>query len=271
MDAPTSPSPLRFEVEDHVAILTLDKPDKGNSICPQMQIDLRKAWDRVQTDPEIRVAIITGAGERHFCTGADVSSLKQGVGGLNNRQYHEENRFSQRMRHVTKPVICVVNGLVNGGGLHFLADADIVIAREGIELMDTHVSVGQVSALESVGVARRAGLGAALLMALAGRAYRMPVRRAYELGLVDLLEPTAAEAMARGRELAGAMTQNSPQAMALTKRSIWSAVEMPEPHSTRYAWELLKSHWAHPDFDEGPKAFAEKRPANWNPDPNARR
>jgi enoyl-CoA hydratase/carnithine racemase len=271
MNATTATSPLRFEVEDQVAILTLDKADKGNSICPQMMIDLAKAWERVQTDPEIRVALITAAGERHFCTGADVSALKQGMGGLNNRQYHEENRFSSRMMHVTKPVICVVNGLVNGGGLHFVADSDIVIAREGVEFMDTHVSVGQVSALESIGVARRGGLGAALLMGLAGRHYRMPVKRAYDLGLVDLLEPTAEAALARGRELAKAMTQNSPQAMALTKRSIWGSTEAPEPQATHIAWELLKSNWTHPDFDEGPKAFAEKRPANWNPDPNARR
>jgi enoyl-CoA hydratase/carnithine racemase len=271
MDSAASPSPLRFEVKDRIALLTLDKPDRGNSICPQMMIDLAVAWERVQTDPEIRVAVITGAGERHFCTGADVSALKQGVGGLNNRQYHEENRFSPRMMHVTKPVICAVNGLVNGGGLHFVADSDVVIAREGVELMDTHVSVGQVSALESIGVARRGGLGAALLMGLAGRGYRMPVERAYQLGLVDLLEPTAEAARDRAWELAKAMALNSPQAMALTKRSIWSAAESPEPQATHLAWELLKSHWTHPDFDEGPKAFAEKRPADWNPDPNARR
>ena len=115
----TSTSVLSFEVEDRVATITLNKPDKGNAICPQMMLDLEQAWIRVQTDPEIRVAIITGAGERHFCTGSDVSALKQGMGGLNNRQYHEDNRFSPRMIHVTKPVICVVNGLVNGGGLHF--------------------------------------------------------------------------------------------------------------------------------------------------------
>jgi enoyl-CoA hydratase/carnithine racemase len=271
MNSGTTASPLRFEVEDRIAVLTLDRPDRGNSINPQMMMDLEHAWTRIQTDLEIRVAVITGAGERHFCTGADVSDLKQGVGGLNNRQYHEENRFTARMMHVTKPVVCAVNGLVNGGGLHFVADSDIVVSRDDVEFMDTHVSVGQVSALESVGVARRAGLGAALLMGLAGRGYRMPARRAYELGLVDLLEPTADAARARAMELARAIAQNSPQAMSLTKRAIWGVVENSEPQATHYAWEMLKSHWTHPDFDEGPKAFNEKRPANWNPDPNARR
>src|SRR4029077_327404 len=104
---------------------------------------------RVETDPGIVAAIITGAGERHFCTGAAVGDLEMGKGGLQNQPYAAANRFSPRMCHVTKPVICVLNGLTNGGGLHFVADSDIVVACGRSELIDTHVSVGQVDALES--------------------------------------------------------------------------------------------------------------------------
>ena len=264
-------SPLLFARDDGVALLTLNGPERGNALSPEMMIALEEAWGRVQSDPAIRVAIVTGAGERHFCTGAATDALKVGMGGLNNVTYAAANRFTSRMCEVTKPVICAVNGLVNGGGLHFVADSDIVVSAQHAQFMDTHVSVGQVSALESVGIARRGGLGAALLMGLVGRSYRMPADRAYQLGMVDLLEPTAADALARAKELAKAICTNSPQAMSLTKRAIWGATEMPEPAATHYGWELLKSHWPHPDFEEGPKAFAEKRPANWNPDPNARR
>ena len=155
--------------------------------------------------------------------------------------------------------------------LHFVADSDIVISSAQAAYRDTHVSVGQISALESAGIVRRVGVGAALLMALAGRSYRMPAERAYQIGMIDLLEPTAAEALARGRELAKGMAANSPQAMKVTKRAIWGATEMTDPAAAQYGWEMLKNHWAHPDFEEGPKAFAEKRPAKWNTDPNARR
>lgn len=262
---------LMTEIEAGVAVLTLDRPDKGNSLTPQLLLALEEAWRRVEADAAIRVAILTGAGERHFCTGAAVEELEMGRGGLQNVPYAAANRFSPRMCHVTKPVICAVNGLVNGGGLHFVADCDIVIGCERAEVMDSHVSVGQVSALESSGLVRRAGVGAALLLALCGRGYRMPARRAYELGLFDLLEPTAAAALARARELAAAICANSPQAMALSKRAIWGATELADPAAAVHGWELLKSHWAHPDFAEGPRAFAEKRPPRWNPDPNARR
>src|SRR5208283_2542226 len=152
---------------------------------------------QVEALESIRVAIITGAGERHFCTGAATDDLKIGRGGLQNQPYAAANRFSPRMCHVSKPVICAVNGLVNGGGLHFVADSDIVIACVQAAFMDTHVSVGQVSALESIGIARRAGVGAALLMGLAGRSYRMPAERTYQLGIIDLIESTAADVMAR--------------------------------------------------------------------------
>ena len=263
--------PLRFEVEDNVATLVLNRPERGNALCPSMLLALEEAWHRVEGDPGIRVAIITGTGDRHFCTGADVASLKVGLGGLQNQPYAVANRFSPRMCHVSKPVICAVNGLTNGGGLHFVSDCDIVIASAGACFMDSHVSVGQVSALESIGVARRAGAGAALLMGLAGRSYRMPAERAYMLGMVDLLEPDAAATQARARELARAMTGNSPQAMALTKRAIWGSTELPDPAAAEMGWELLKSQWNHPDFVEGPQAFQEKRAARWNPDPNARR
>ena len=264
-------APLLFEVEDHVATLTLNRPGQGNSLTPELLSALEAAWARIEDEAVIRVAIITGAGERHFCTGAAVGVLQIGMGTLHNKPNAAVNRFTSRMCHVSKPVICAVNGLVNGGGLHFVADSDIVVTSAQAAFMDSHVSVGQVSALESIGIARRAGVGAALLMGLAGRAYRMPAERAYQLGMVDLIEPGAAEALARARALAKDIAANSPQAVALTKRAIWSSTELPDPAAADFAWELLKSHWAHPDFEEGPKAFAEKRPPNWVPDPNARR
>jgi len=263
-------APLLVEVKDSIAIVTLNRPHEGNALTPQMLIELEAAWARIEEDAAIRVAILTGTGERHFCTGASVGKLEVGQGSLQNKPNAAVNRFSPRMCRLSKPVICAVNGLVNGGGLHFVADCDIVIASAKAAFMDTHVTVGQVSGLESIGIARRAGLGAALLMGLAGRSYRMPAERAYQLGMVDLLEPDAAATLHRAHELAAGIALNSPQAMAHTKRAIWASTELPDLAAPDFGWELLKLHWAHPDFTEGPNAFAEKRQPRWDPDPNAR-
>jgi enoyl-CoA hydratase/carnithine racemase len=264
-------NPLLFSVDEGIATLTLNRPQEGNALTPHLLVELEQSWARIESDTDIRVAIITGAGERHFCTGASVATLAVGQGSLHNQPNARVNRFSPRMCQVTKPVICAVNGLANGGGLHFVADSDIVVACRQAAFMDSHVSVGQVSGLESIGIARRAGLGAALLLGLAGRSYRMPAERAYQLGMVDLLEESPAATVTRARELAIGIAANSPQAMALTKRAIWASTQMHDPAAPDHGWELLKSHWPHPDFVEGPQAFAEKRPPRWDPNPNARR
>jgi enoyl-CoA hydratase/carnithine racemase len=271
MPATLTPSPLRIDYEDGLAVLTLDRAERGNALDPALLKALEAAWPELDSNPDVRVVILTGAGERHFCTGADVSALQVGMGGLQNQPYAAANRFSPRMAQFSKPVICVVNGLANGGGLHFVADSDIVIACRDAAFMDTHVSVGQVSALESVGVVRRAGVGAALLMGLLGRGYRMTAERAHQIGMIDILEDTPADAMDRARGFAAFIRTNSPQAMALTKRAIWGATELSDPASAVHGWELLKSQWSHPDFEEGPRAFAEKREPQWTVDPNARR
>ncbi len=261
-----------YEKRDQISTVTLDRPERGNSLAPPMQRIFRAIWSEVRDDPEIRVAIVTAAGERHFCTGFDVSEVDADDADavFNNRPLAEAVHWSPRQNRVWKPVICAVNGLCVGGGLHFVVDSDIVIASENAAFMDTHVNVGMVGALENVGLARRLPLGSALRMTLLGRHYRMPARRAFELGLVDELVETSADLLPLAREMAGAMLKNSPQAMALSKQAVWGAVERGYGDALEHAWGLLRLHWSHPDFVEGPRAFAEKREPRWNPDPNAR-
>jgi enoyl-CoA hydratase/carnithine racemase len=259
---------VRYEVRDRIAFVTLDRPQRGNSLTPAMQAVFRAIWSEVRDDPEIRVAILTAAGSRHFCTGFDVGSEDEEETVFVNRPLQDAVFWSPHQNRVMKPVICAVNGLCVGGGLHFVVDSDIVVASEAAAFMDTHVNVGMVGALENVGLARRLPLGTALRMTLMGRHYRLPARRAYELGLVDeLVAPEqlldTAEAMAR------AMLDNSPQAMALSKQAVWGALERGYRDALEHAWALLRLHWRHPDFTEGPKAFGEKRAPRWNPDPNA--
>jgi len=261
---------LRYEKRDGIAWITLDRPERGNALTPAMQPVVRAIWSEVRDDPAIRVAVVTGAGERHFCTGFDVGSDSGGDESVfANRPLAEAVHWSPYQNRVWKPVICVVNGLCVGGGLHFVVDADIVLASENASFMDAHVNVGMVGAVENVGLARRLPLGAALRMTLMGRHYRMSAQRAYELGLVDELVATPGALREAALGMARAMLENSPQAMALSKQAIWGGMERGYRDALEYAWALLRLHWRHPDFREGPLAFAEKRPPRWNPDPDA--
>ena len=263
---------ILYERAGGIATIVLNRPERGNSLTPGMQRSVRAIWADVRENPDVRVAIVTAAGERHFSTGFDVGEAGADDADeiFNNRPLAEAVFWSPYQNRVWKPVICAVNGLCVGGGHHFVVDADIVIASENAAFTDTHVNVGMVGALENVGLAHRLPLGSALRMTLLGRHYRMPAARAHQLGLVDELVPTPADLLPAAREMAEAMLRNSPQAMALSKQAVWGARERGYGAALEYAWSLLRLHWGHPDFAEGPRAFAEKREPRWNPDPNAR-
>jgi enoyl-CoA hydratase/carnithine racemase len=159
-------------------------------------------------------------------------------------------------------VICAVNGTAAGGGLHFVADADIIVAGEHAQFLDTHVSVGMVGGVENVGLLARLPIGTVLRLTLQGRSFRLPARRAYELGMVDELCAPGDE-LAIALALAEEIGRNSPEAVRLSKQAVWGGVGLDHRAAAEQAWTLVKAHRAHPDFTEGPKAFAEGRAPRW--------
>jgi len=263
---------VRFEVRDQIAFVTLARAERGNSLTPTMQAIFRRIWSEVRDSPAIRVAIIGADGDRHFCTGFDVGDAEseEAKDVFADRPLAESVFWSPYQNQVMKPVICTVSGLCVGGGHHFVVDSDIVLASENAAFTDTHVNVGMVGAIENIGLARRLPLGSALRMTLMGRHYRMPAERAFQLGLVDELYETPEMMRVAAEEMARQLLGNSPQAMALSKRAVWGAIEQGYEDALKSGWDLLKSHWAHPDFKEGPRAFSEKRDPQWQADPAAR-
>lgn len=258
---------VAYAVENGIATICLDRPDRHNAINQQMHLELPRAWEAFNRDPDAVVAIVTGSGGKAFCTGADVADLPQLDRG--NAPSHDAIRWTGLQNRVWKPVICAVNGLTVGGGLHFIADADIVLASETASFCDTHVSVGLVAGLEPVSLARRMPLEAVLRLALLGRDERMSAERALALGMVGELVSQDA-LMERAREMAASIAKNSPSAMARTKRAIWQSLELPLGAALDGAWQEILTHNEGPDFAEGVAAFLEQRLPQWQPfDPEA--
>jgi enoyl-CoA hydratase/carnithine racemase len=251
-------------VNDGIAVITLNRPESGNAISPEMHAGLKDIWDEVRRDPDVRVAIVTGSGTRHFCTGADMKrAAAQGMARAEGPMF-EEVRLTPRQCKVWKPVICAVNGLAAGGGLHFVVDADIVIAADHVQFLDTHVNVGQVGGVENVGLAKRLPLGTALRMTLVGRDYRLSTERAYQLGLVDEVVP-GDQLMAAAAEMAAQIARNSPRAVTLSQQAVWNSLEASYTQAMEYGFTLVKLHRFHPDAAEGAKAFTERREPKWTP------
>jgi enoyl-CoA hydratase/carnithine racemase len=258
---------LVVERYGQVGWLLNNRPDQLNAMTAQMREEFADAWKELDTDPQVRVIVHTGNG-RAFQTGVDVTEIAtDGVGFERYRQSVEDNDFHFTAWHqkVWKPVITAVNGICAGGGFHWVADADIVIAASDAQFFDPHVSVGQVVAMEAIGLLRKMPAEAVMRMAFMGRYERMSAQRAYELGMVSQIVDPPERLREEAQALAEKIARNSPAAMAATKRALWQAMEHGLTEACRLGGRELVSMWGHPDQEEGPRAFAEKREPEWQP------
>lgn len=254
---------IQYRREGHVAHIVVDRPDKANSLTARMHAGLRAIWQDIGRDPQVRAVVLTATGDRYFCTGADVGALAEsGTVSAGDGPLGEELFYTARQNRVWKPVVCAVNGLVSAAGLHFVTDADVVVASTNAAFTDTHVNVGMLGAVENVALTRRLPLGSALRLTVMGRHYRMTAERAHQLGLVDeLVAPDALAATAT--EIAEVIASNSPTAVSRSLEALWGSLELPLDEAMERGWELVKLHRSHPDAREGPRAFVEKRPPVW--------
>ena len=259
---------LVVERRGPVGWLIFDRPEAGNAMDARMLAELETAWKELDADPAVRVIVNTGNGSA-FQTGLDVVQLSRDREALREQSRRTRDAalaFTGWHLGVAKPVVAAVNGVCAGGGLHFVADADIVIAASGAEFLDPHVSVGQVSAYEVIGLARRVAFETVMRMALTGRAERVPAARAYEVGMVSQVVDPPERLRDEAQALAERISRNSPAAMRATKRALWGALESGLTEACRAGAGHLVSMWGHPDQEEGPRAFSERREPAWSTD-----
>jgi E-phenylitaconyl-CoA hydratase len=247
---------ILFEVTDHVATITLNRPERLNATDDTSRRELGEAWALVRDDPDVRVAIITGAGERAFTVGQDIRATSEK--GIKNKVP------GSRLHHdVWKPVICAVNGMVVGGGLHQVADADLVIAADHAVFFDTHCRVGNVFAMEPVALLRRMPLAMVMQMALLPDSGRISAERALEIGLVNEVLPKE-QLMPRAREMAAEIAALSPGTVQASIKAMWASLDVGLTPAFDVAYRFVLQHQlTHPDYHEGMRAFAEKRAPQW--------
>jgi enoyl-CoA hydratase len=264
---------LLVEQRGPVGWLVFDRPDAGNAMDATMFRELEAAWRELDDDPAVRVIVNTGNGPA-FQTGVDVVQLgrdKQALREQSRRTRDAELRLTAWHNQVWKPVIAAVNGVCAGGGLHFVADADIVVAASNASFVDPHVSLGQVSAYETIGLVRKSPMEPIVRMALVGAHERIDAARARQLGILSQVVDPPDGLRDAAQDLAEKIARNSPEAMRVTKQALWGALELGLTDACRAGGRALMSMWGHPDQEEGPNAFAEKREPVWRPlDPRER-
>ena len=220
---------ILFDVADHVATITLNRPDSLNSFNEAMAIDMAWAWETVRDTDDIHCVVLQANGERAFSTGIDVKA-----GGdwftLDNvwNSFDPGMALAPKFKHrVWKPVVTAVHGMAAGGAQYFINESDIIICSEDAVFFDPHASVGIVSALEPIGMLHRGiPLGEVLRWALMGNEERITAETALRIGLVSEVVPRD-QLRDRAREIAASIAQRDPKAIQGTVRAIWESLEMP--------------------------------------------
>lgn len=247
--------PVETEVRDGVAVVTLNRPTKLNAIDPQMRSELRSAWRRL-ADPDVRVAVVTGAGDRAFSVGSDLGSTPNPV------TFAREIFDAQEANHLLDglspdvPLIAAINGYAIGGGLEIALACDIRICADAAQFGLGEARVGSIPGAGGTQLVRTIGRSQAMQMLLTGD--RIDAETALRVGLVS--EVTDADGLLpRALAIATRIASNAPLSVRAIKRLVRFADEAPRDLSLqaeRMAFGLIKETW---DRAEGRAAFTEKR------------
>ena len=251
------------ERDGHVLIVTMNRPEARNALSAEMMAIMREAWDRVDSDPSIRCCVLTGAGGA-FCAGADLKAMTQ---------THPGDSFSSgdwdlsviepllKGRRLTKPLIAAVEGPAIAGGTEILQATDIRVAGTSARFGVAEARWGLFPLGGSaVRLPRQIPYTLAADLLLTGR--HITAAEAFSLGLIGHVVPDC-EALGRALELAGVIASNGPLAVQAILRTMRETEGLPENEAFKVEARLGMAVFASDDAREGPKAFAEKRPAEF--------
>lgn len=246
-------------VADHVAAITLNRPDQMNTFSSNMAKELARGLAELDADPAVRVILLKGAG-RAFCAGIDVNELE----GKTTQEYvawiEKMEAPLVKVSKMNTPVIAQVQGVAAANGMGLVASADLVIAASNVKMGLTAINVGLNCVGPIVPVARCVGRKKALELLLYGRLIKGD--EALSLGLVNRLAPKEeleAEALAWAKELA----RKSPIAVRIAKTAFYRSEDMHYDDRFAYMNEAFARLCSTDDAKEGVKAFFEKRPPVW--------
>jgi crotonobetainyl-CoA hydratase len=265
-DETTEPAAL-YEVRDRVGLITLNRPEQLNAVNGALSTAVGNALEAAASDPQVRVVVITGNG-RAFCAGADLKALSSG--GSLSADGHDEWGFAGLVQHwIDKPTIAAVNGFAMGGGTELALACDLVVASIEATFGLPEVRRGLIAAAGGVlRLQRQIPLKRALELGLTGQPIDAVTAEAW--GLVNrVVEP--AHVLTEALALAGVIAENAPLAVRHTKKLIHRTAGAPSSWDaewgTRDPWadnfDSIVEVFTSPDAKEGPRAFAEKRPPEW--------
>lgn len=256
---------LQTEQRGHVLVLTMNRPEARNALSPEMLVGLADAWDRVDSDDSIRVAVLTGTGGV-FCAGADLKAMNDSQNTSDAAQRMRSDaglawKALLRSHRLTKPLIAAVEGYALAGGTEILQATDIRVAGESatfgvVEVTRALFPLGG----STVRLRRQIGYTRAMELLLTGD--RITAAEAERIGLIGRVVPDGA-ALTTSLEIAERIAGNGPLAVMAIKRSVQETEGLPEAEALKIELAIGAPIFATADAREGTLAFKEKRPPHY--------
>jgi enoyl-CoA hydratase/carnithine racemase len=254
-----------------VAWVTLNRPEVLNAFNVQMQRELHSVWIGLRHNDDVRVAVLSGAGDKAFCTGIDRTETMGGdpdrekvVGSASTPFMFDDpgQNICPKQCDLWKPVIAAVNGMACGGAFYMLGEVEFIIAAEHATFFDPHVTYGMTAAFEPLHMLTKMPFPEIMRLSLLGNYERLSARRAFEIGLVSEVVPGDQLSSAAGR-VAHVIASQPPLAIQGTVRALWAGLD----HTRRQALELAYAYVGlgtnQASLAEGQRAFASGQRVKW--------
>jgi Enoyl-CoA hydratase/carnithine racemase len=266
---------LGYEERNGVAYVTLNRPERHNAFNSLMQKELRALWRGLRRHDDVRCVVLTGAGDKAFCTGID--RMEQmggdtddstdddivGSGGQTPFMFNDPgDNIGPKSCDLWKPVIAAVNGMACGGAFYMLGEVEFIIAAEHATFFDPHVTYGMTAAYEPIHMSGIMPFSEIMRIGLLGNHERMSAQRAHQIGMVSELAP-ADELMDRATWAAEAIASAPPLAIQGTVRAIWGAREHGQRDAVRLGYAYVAMGTSQDSIAEGQKVFESGKRIEW--------
>jgi enoyl-CoA hydratase/carnithine racemase len=265
---------LLYEERDGVAWVTLNRPDRLNAFNSLMQRELHSLWRGLRRHDDVRCIVLTGAGDKAFCTGidrmeqmgdaADDTTDPDVVGsGSTPFMFNDPgDNLGPKSSDLWKPVIAAVNGMACGGAFYMLGEVEFIIAADHATFFDPHVTYGMTAAFEPIHMSGIMPFGEIMRLSLLGNYERLSAQRAYEIGLVSEVAPKE-ELHERTAWAANAIASQPALATEGTVRAIWAARELGQRQALRLGYAYVGLGTDQDSIAEGQKLFESGARIDW--------
>ena len=263
---------LLYEEADGVAWVTLNRPEVHNAFNVRMQHELRDLWRGLRRNDDVRCVVLTGAGEKAFCTGIDRAETmgdesperEKAVGSGSTPFMFDDpgENIGPKSNDLWKPVIAAVNGMACGGAFYMLGEVEFIVAADHATFFDPHVTYGMTAAFEPIHMLQKMPFHEIMRLSLLGNHERLSAERAHQIGLVSEVVP-AADLRERVRWAADAIASAPPLAIEGTVRAIWAGLEHTRSQALSQAYAYIGLGTNQDSIRQGQEMFASGKRIDW--------